>query len=160
MKTTVLILFAWVGIAGAAPTNEQPLAILLSEIEGVVYRSSFTRTVIEKTPSWQHHKEENPPLSPVKAMRAAHRMLESIIPASEVQKEWRFSSLTLTPTADAEAKETEWFYVVRWSSGPDRQFRLYVLMNGECIEPKKLTPNKALNGTSESRRKRRLPESR
>ena len=78
-ETILLFLFSCAVIASAASTDQQPIAILISEIDGVVYKSSFIRADIEKTPPWRQDEEENPPLSPVKAMRAAQRTIESII---------------------------------------------------------------------------------
>ena len=144
----IALLFCIVGatLVAAAPAKEQSVAILTSVSNGKAYRSVLLKSDLDNAPSWRHDKQENPPLSPAKAKAAAQSMLESVVPNEELKKEWSLSTITLALLSSSKPSDPKWYYIVRWSSGPQDEWQLFVLMNAKCIEPKELTPNKGIEG--------------
>jgi hypothetical protein len=104
------------------------------EYAGKTYVFRISDGDLQKTPTWTP-TQENPPLSPRRAIDVATRQLSALLPNG---KDWRLHAVTLRPIAD------RWIYLVEFleplredgaaqlSSG----FQLVVLMNGLAVTPK------------------------
>ncbi len=171
-----IILLALFAIVHGSHASDTIIASPASTYGGRTLCSSLTRAHIKSSPLWNSEEEEYPPLSPMKAKEAAMRILESIVPRKEIESEWRLASITLSPSTYSEPGKPKWVYFVNWT-GPRigyrtdtgefvttrtsrakrlrevrDQFRLIVLMNGQCIEPREFkAPNKSVDHISGSR---------
>ena len=171
---SIMILCA---VARGYSASEDIIAAPASTYGGRTLCSSLTRAHINSSPVWDNTKEDHPPLSPMKAKDAAMRVLESFVPPEEVEREWRLTSITLSPSTYSDPGKPKWVYFINWT-GPrigyrtdtgefvaertsrakrlrevHDHFRLIVLMNGKCIEPKEWTPNKTSEHISEGRKR-------
>jgi hypothetical protein len=100
-------------------------------------RWDFTvqRADLERTPPWLE-SDENPPLSPRRAIASASTLLGRLIPAANA---WRFSAVLLQPVGGAD----RWVYLVGFSEPPPgplggigpMPLQFVVLMNGVAVEP-------------------------
>jgi len=177
MKIPILLLMLC-AIAHGSPAPEEVIAAPSSTYAGRSFESCLTRAHISSSPVWNHAKEEHPPLSPMKAKAAAFRVLASIVPQGELEREWELSSINLSPSAYSDPDKPKWIYFIHWT-GPRigyirtdtgefvtkrisrgrrhqevyDQFRLIVLMNGKCIEPEERTPNKTPEHIPEGRKR-------
>ena len=105
------------------------------EYSGKKYEFHIANQDLQKTPAWPA-TQENPPLSPRRAIDIASKQLAALLPNG---KDWRLYSITLRPMDD------RWIYLVDFLE-PLRgdntvqqvssSFQIVVLMNGVAITPK------------------------
>ena len=105
------------------------------EYGGRKYESRIPDADLQKTPAWAPG-QENPPLSPRRAMDAATRQLSTLLPNG---KDWRLYAVTLRPI------ENRWIYLVEFleplrgdAAGQQLSagFQIVVLMNGIAVTPR------------------------
>src|SRR5205085_6896163 len=104
------------------------------EYAGKKYEFHIPDQDLQKTPSWPAG-QENPPLSPRRAIDIATKQLGTLLPDG---KDWRLYEITLRPI------ENHWVYLVQFleplkGDGAGKQlssgFQVVVLMNGTAINP-------------------------
>jgi len=169
MRKKAIALFACVtGAALAAPSLDNAAVALVSRCKGKTYLSIITRDQLKNMPGWDHEREENPPLSPMKAKASAQKILETLVAPKDIKTKWRFSSTTLAFVPEPEPETGRWYYIVNWSgpvahylrredgkrvknmTGGHRfkeihdEFRLIVLMDGTCVKPEEEAPNQSM----------------
>jgi hypothetical protein len=102
---------------------------------GKKYDFRVTEQDLKRAPLWQAN-QENPPLSPRRAIESASKQLATLLPNG---KDWRVYQVTLKPV------ENYWIYLVEFleplaAGGAGRQtssgFQVIVLMNGVAVVPK------------------------
>jgi hypothetical protein len=105
------------------------------EYGGKKYEFLVSSQDLEKTPAWPPN-EENPPLSPRRAVEIARTQLAALMAGA---KDWRLHEVTLRPLDD------HWIYLVGFleplrNDGQARQlstgFQVVVLMNGVAVMPR------------------------
>jgi hypothetical protein len=105
------------------------------EYGGKKYEFHIADQDLQKTPAWPP-TQENPPLSPRRAVDIASKQLAALLPNG---KDWRLYSVTLRPMDD------RWIYLVDFLEPLRRDnsvqqlsssFQIVVLMNGVAITPK------------------------
>ena len=100
------------------------------------YEFHVTDQDLQKTPAWPG-SQENPPLSPRRAIDIASKYLATLLPNG---KDWRLYEVTLRPIDD------HWVYLVGFleplrgaGAGAGQQlstgFQIVVLMNGAAVAP-------------------------
>ena len=120
---------AWLAIALFAAQLETTFT---TEYSGKKYVSRITEQDLRAAPSWPVN-QENPPLSPRRAVDAASKYLATLLPNG---KNWRLYQVTLKPV------ENYWIYIVEFLEpvAQERQtsagFSVVVLMNGVPVRPK------------------------
>jgi hypothetical protein len=121
-----------VTIALLVPQVETSLTV---EYGGKKYDFRVTEQDLKLAPTWQPN-QENPPLSPRRAIESASKQLATLLPNG---KDWRLYQITLKPV------ENYWIYLVEFlepaaSGTTGRQtsagFQIIVLMNGVAVVPK------------------------
>jgi hypothetical protein len=105
------------------------------EYGGKKYVSRITDQDLQKTPAWPAG-QENPPLSPRRAIDVASKYLATLLPNG---KDWRLHQVTLRPI------DNRWIYLVEFleplrGDGAGQQlsagFQIVVLMNGVAVAPR------------------------
>lgn len=109
-----------------------------SQHGGKLYRFAVTAEMVEVSPAWVEENND-PPLSPRLAIKAALSQLLKLVTAAE---KWSMNEVRLVPVRD-----DKWVYAVefhRWTPGPPAgteavpvpPFTVIILMNGVAVEPK------------------------
>lgn len=106
------------------------------EYNGKKYEFHIADQDLEKTPAWPAN-QENPPLSPRRAIDIATKQLASILPNG---KDWRLYEVTLRPVGDRWVYLVQFLEPLRGDANNGRQlssgFQLVVLMNGTAVSPR------------------------
>ena len=124
------LLLAGVLFAAQTPTTDTTFTV---EYAGKKYEFRVPGQDLQKTPAWPAG-QDNPPLSPRRAIDAASRQLAALLPNG---KDWRLYEVTLRQI------ENRWIYLVEFleplREGNGRQvstgFQIPVLMNGVAVAP-------------------------
>ena len=103
------------------------------EYGGKKYEFRISDQDLQKTPAWPAG-QENPPLSPRRAIDIASKELATLLPNG---KDWRLHDVTLRPV------DNHWIYLVNFLEplrpGAAEQlstgFQVVVLMNGTAVTP-------------------------
>src|SRR5438128_10198052 len=105
------------------------------EYAGKKYEFHVSDQDLQKTPAWPAN-QENPPLSPRRAIDIASKSLAALLPNG---KDWRLQEVTLRPL------DNRWVYLIGFleplrGDGAGRQlssgFQIVVLMNGAAVMPR------------------------
>lgn len=166
MRRALVVLLLAADTAIASPPPKGTRVALPSSYKGKSYCSFVSNAQLDATPTWRSDRDQDPPLSPMKAKVIAQRVLDDLIPAEEERKKWALSSIMVAPVSNDPAEEPKGYYVITWQ-GPTRHvrddeasktiaprsvyrdthdsFRLVVLMDGTCVQPKEMTPNQAID---------------
>src|SRR5262252_2541116 len=113
----------------------QAETIFTVEYGGKKYEFHITDADLQKTPAWPA-SQENPPLSPRRAIDIASKYLATLLPNG---KDWRLDRVSLKPIGD------RWIYLVEFleplrGDGQARQtasgFQVVVLLNGMAVVPR------------------------
>ena len=105
------------------------------EYGGKKYEFHVSEQDLQKTPAWPAG-QENPPLSPRRAIDIASKQLATMVPNG---KDWRLYEVTLRPIDD------RWIYLVQFleplrgntvAQQTSAGFQIVVLMNGVAVVPR------------------------
>lgn len=110
---------------------------------GNAYASTITEKMLAASPEWAD-SEPDPPLSARKAMALAERTYSAVAKGEPIREELEreLAWVRLVPLG-----KKKWCWEVRYqwhirlgaSSGTPSDFRVFVLMNGDVVQPEKQT---------------------
>jgi hypothetical protein len=112
----------------------QAETIFTVEYRGKKYEFHITDADLQKTPDWAP-SQENPPLSPRRAMDIASKYLATLLPNG---KDWRLDRVSLRPIGGRWIYLVEFLEPLRGDGGGQLSsgFQVVVLMNGVAVTPR------------------------
>jgi hypothetical protein len=108
--------------------------IFTIEYGGKKYEFRISDADLQKTPDWPPSQEQ-PPLSPRRAMDIASNYLATLLPNG---KDWRLDRISLKPIGDRWIYMVEFLEPLRRDGGDQLSsgFQVIVLMNGVAVIPR------------------------